>query len=43
MADGTTQQCGRVGSCHIYFKEAVSLLNEAVFYKFYFGEAIWQY
>src|SRR5665647_1732459 len=20
MADGTTQQCGRVGSCHIYFK-----------------------
>jgi len=20
MADGTAQQCGRVGSCHIYFK-----------------------
>jgi hypothetical protein len=30
MADGTAQQCGRVGSCHIYFK-SLSVKWEAFF------------
>ncbi|WP_205195667.1 hypothetical protein, partial [Chitinophaga sp. Cy-1792] len=29
MADGTAQQCGRVGSCHIYFKKALVKFTEA--------------
>ena len=29
MADGTAQQCGRVGSCHIYFKKPSDLCQEA--------------
>jgi hypothetical protein len=31
MADGTAQQCGRVGSCHIYLK-SLSGNREAFFY-----------
>jgi hypothetical protein len=27
MADGTTQQCGRVGSCHIYYKKPLDLCH----------------
>jgi hypothetical protein len=30
MADGTAQQCGRVGSCHIYLKKPFR--NERLFY-----------
>ncbi len=34
MADGTAQQCGRVGSCHILLKEAVSKLFGTAFFHF---------
>ena len=30
MADGTAPQCGRVGSCHIYYKKPFR--NERLFY-----------
>src|ERR1700744_5810789 len=33
MADGTAPQCGRVGSCHIYYKKASS--TDEAFFIFY--------
>jgi hypothetical protein len=32
MADGTAQQCGRVGSCHIYLKKPFELVFKRLFY-----------
>ena len=31
MADGTAQQCGRVGSCHILLKRLSDLRRKGVF------------
>jgi len=37
MADGTAQQCGRVGSCHIYLK-SLSVQTERLFWFWASGE-----
>ena len=36
MADGTAQQCGRVGSCHIYLKKPFSLFWKAFLFCMYY-------
>ena len=37
MADGTAQQCGRVGSCHILLNQPLHLFVKAFFMAFSFG------